>query len=90
MREIQGKDVKNELEKIDKEIFETFEPKQYSGQDGAEVKAVKNFENSCIVLSQYMPKDAKKMSTLEYFEALEYVRAQNKKNKKRTKNKAHA
>lgn len=86
LREIQGKPVnESELEEIENFLFGFFKPKQYWGSDGEEVRHIRGFEQTCIVIHQHIPKDPRKMTVLEFYETLQFLRAQMKEKKKRAK-----
>lgn len=58
-------------------------PKVFTGTDGLEVRHDKEFETMCLLITKETGRDAKAMSTLEYYNAYEYLRekarkAQNK------------
>lgn len=59
-----------------------YTPKSFSGRQSEEVKSVKGFEEAVVYLSQYTTRDPKKMTVLEFYQALETIKKQNKKNKK--------
>ena len=59
-------------------------PKVFNGKDGLEVRHDKEFETMCLLITKETGRDAKLMSTLEYYNAYEYLREQSH----RTQNKA--
>ena len=59
-------------------------PKVFTGHDGVEVVHDKEFETMCLLITKETGRDAKLMSTLEYYNAYEYLREQSH----RTQNKA--
>lgn len=85
LQHIQGNDVQSEIRKIEDEIFSMLEPQSYAGNKGLEVKHIKGFDKTCVVLQQYVPKDPKTMTTLEYFNALELLKKQVKEKNKKAK-----
>jgi hypothetical protein len=68
-----------EISDITSELITYFRPQEYDGSEGVEVKQDRQFENMCLVLSQNLHVDAKKFTVLEYYNAFEYVKEQNKK-----------
>jgi len=44
---------------------------------------VKGFEETCTIIEQYSNKDPKTMTTLEYYQKLDFIKQQIQKNKKR-------
>lgn len=74
-----------ELTKLDNFLFEQIKPKIYHGREGLEVRFVKSFEETCIIINQNVNKDPKKMTTLEYYQALEVIRKQAEESKKNKK-----
>ena len=85
LRYIQGNDVRDEIQRVEDEIFSMIDPQEYGGNKGLEVKHIKGFDNTCIVLQQYVPRDPKTMTTLEYFNALELLKKQVKEKNKKAK-----
>lgn len=84
-KNIQGTDNKDEIAAIDNFILNLFKPKEYSGSNGAEIKAIKGFEEMCLVVSQYTVKDPKKLTVLEFYQAIEYIKKQHKAQEKASK-----
>ena len=70
---------RKEIGDITSELITYFRPQEYDGSEGVEVKQDRQFENMCLVLSQNLHVDAKKFTVLEYYNAFEYVKEQNKK-----------
>ena len=67
---------------IDEEILGRINPKRFGGSKGAEVQAIKGFEQDCIIINQFIPKDPKQMTVLEFYQALEFIQKQVKANGK--------
>jgi hypothetical protein len=74
-----------EISDITSELITYFRPQEYDGSEGVEVKQDRQFENMCLVLSQNLHVDAKKFTVLEYYNAFEYVKEQNKKAMRQSK-----
>lgn len=72
------KDAK-EIDNITGELITYFNPQEYSGSDGVEIKQDRQFENMCLLLSQNLHVDSKKFTVLEYYNAFEYIKEQTKK-----------
>lgn len=73
---ILGKASPGDIEKVEDEIFVLSEPRVFSGKNGAEVRFIKMFEETCVLLSQHTPKDPKRMSVVEFYSALEIIKRQ--------------
>lgn len=71
-----------ELDKLTTDVLLFTDPGTFSGPDSLEVQQDKQFENSCLLISQATGADAKKFTTMQYYNALLYLREQNKKAKK--------
>lgn len=85
---IAGHQTDEQIQIADEEIEGLYKPRVYSGRDGEEAAALKNFEKTCIVVAQHVGKDAKTMTTMEFHEAVQMVKQQIKKLEKRG-NKPH-
>lgn len=69
----------DEVEKTSREMLTFVRPAKFEGADNIEIASDRNFEKMCIMLSQHMFVDAKKMTTLAFYTANDYLRQQNKK-----------
>jgi len=76
---IEDKDVFDELERIDFSLLNYSKPKCFIGKESEEIKFDKQFENMCLLIGQKLNKDAKLMNVLEYYNAFDYIRNENKK-----------
>lgn len=65
-----------EIEAIDAAIFSRYKPKNYAGCDSVEVKYDKQFENVCLLISQKVNVDAKKMTVLQFYNAIDRIKQQ--------------
>lgn len=74
-----------EIDNITGELITYFNPQEFSGPDGVEVKHDRQFENMCLILSQNLHVDPKKFTVLEYYNAFEYIKEQSKKEKRKKK-----
>ena len=71
-----GKDMAEEIEKIDATLFAGYKPKSFAGADSAEIEHDKGFETSCLLISQELHIDAKTLTTLAFYSALETIKKQ--------------
>lgn len=79
---MRGKDKEAEIAEVDDTIFEMYKPKSFSGKESLEVKFIKRFEETCVFLAQHVPIDPKRMTVLEFYQALETINKGVKKNKR--------
>ena len=70
--------VSDELEGVEGKLFDMYEPRQFSGRQSAEVKFIKSFEEAVVFLNQYIPRDPKTMTVLEFYQTLETIKKQTK------------
>lgn len=78
-------DFSAQVAEIDEFLMSRLKPKSYHGREGLEVKMIKGFEQTCVLLKQYnVSHEPKKMTTLAFYQALEVIKEQLK---KRAKNK---
>ena len=71
-----------QIKAIEDFLFSTHTPKNYSGKDGYEVEFIKGFEDTCIIIEQFTSKDPKTMTTLEFYQKLDFVKEQLKRKKR--------
>lgn len=72
-----------EIDDITAELITYFNPQIFSGSDSVEVRQDRQFENMCLILSQSLHVEPKKFTTLEYYNAFEYMKEQARKANKR-------
>lgn len=72
------KDTSEEVAKIDAYLFSLHNPKSFQGASSIEVKYEKQFETLCLLISQKTGMNAKKMTVLEFYNALSNIEKQNK------------
>ena len=72
-----------EIDDITAELITYFNPQIFSGSDSVEVRQDRQFENMCLILSQNLHVEPKKFTTLEYYNAFEYMKEQARKANKR-------
>lgn len=58
------------------DMFNMYTPKVYAGCESVEIKYDKQFENTCLLISQKVNADAKKMTVLQFYNAIENIKAQ--------------
>ena len=80
LKEIQGFDIKQQLQEIDNFFFTLMRPVGLFGQKGIIIQAIKSFENTCMILTQNgINNEPKKMTVLQFHQALTLIKEQNKK-----------
>lgn len=83
---IADKDNTNKIAEIDAYFLGLLKPLSFLGTNSAEIKYDKAFENSCILIKFKLHLNAKKLTVLEYYNAIETLnkmeKAQKKLNKK--------
>lgn len=73
---INGTDLEADVEKAENDIICFNKPKKYDGADGLEVISDKNFFDVCLQLQKEYGIDAKNLSTFEYYNAIEQLKEQ--------------
>lgn len=66
----------DDIHKIDEELFSNYKPGNFDGENSLEIKYDKQFESACAIISQKLNMNAKKMSTLSFYNALSVVQKQ--------------
>lgn len=69
-------DNSKQIEFIDMDMLNMYTPKVYTGCESVEIKYDKQFENTCLLISQKVNVDAKKMTVLQFYNAIENIKAQ--------------
>lgn len=72
----EDKDNSIEVEAIDNKMFSKYNPKSFEGEKSAEIKYDKQFEATCLLISQKMNLDAKAMTVLQFYSALDMIKKQ--------------
>ena len=67
---IEDKEYAEEIAAIDSYLFSLHKPKSFIGAESVEVKYDKQFETSCMYISQKASMNAKKMTVLEFYNTL--------------------
>lgn len=83
MERIQGKDVQKQLDVLNNQMLAYSKSENYSGANGIEIKHIKSFNETCVIMQQYVPKDPNTMTFVEFHQTLDIIKGQIKKNKKR-------
>ena len=78
-----GRDRSEEIRAIESQMVRSDKPRDFQGQRNAEVLYDKNFVGCCIAIAQNLNMDAKKMTVLEYYRAIEDLEEQQKQYKKK-------
>ena len=78
---ILGNEEANKIDILDKQLLKANAPKTYSGTNGKEVQMMKGFIDTCNIIVQHVQRDPKKMSTLEYYQTIEFIKEKLKKEK---------
>lgn len=74
-------DKRQEIDEITTLLLTYTKPQSFSGPDSVEIQSDKQFENMCLILSQRLHVNPKRFTTLEYYNAFEYVKKETKQNK---------
>lgn len=78
-----GRDRAEEIREIESQMVRIDKPRVFQGLTNAEVLYDKNFVGCCIAIAQNLNMDAKRMTVLEYYRALEVLEEQQKQLKKK-------
>ena len=86
---VNGTDTEDEVVALDKTAQDKYKPKTYTGSDSVEVKYDRNFESTCLLIIQKTGADAKRMTVLQFYNAVDNIKKQTEaemKSLKRVKN----
>lgn len=86
---VNGTDNSEHIQAIDAIMFGMHDPKPFTGNESVEVKYDKQFESACLLIAQKTSLDAKKMTVLQFYNAIDNIKKQaeaESKKLKRTKN----
>ena len=78
-----GRDRSEEIRAIESRMVRSDKPRVFQGERNAEVLYDKNFVGCCIAIAQNLNMDAKAMTVLEYYRAIEVLEEQQKQLKKK-------
>lgn len=73
---INSTDNSSKIERIDNEMLEEYSPKQYTGSNSVEIRYDKQFESTCLLIAQKTNIDAKKMTVLQFYNAIDNIKKQ--------------
>lgn len=76
-------DHREEIAALDSQKVRVEKPRIFRGDKNAEVLYDKNFVGCCIAIAQNLNMDAKRMTVLEYYRAIEVLEEQQKQLKKK-------
>lgn len=85
---VKDTDNSDKIDVIDEDLFSSYAPKVFCGSKSVEIKYDKQFESACLLIAQETNMDAKKMTVLQFYNAIDNIKrqAENKeKNFKRNK-----
>ena len=78
-----GRDRSEEIRAIESQMVRSDKPRVFQGERNAEVLYDKNFVGCCIAIAQNLNMDAKQMTVLEYYRAIEVLEEQQKELKRK-------
>lgn len=73
---INGTDNSEQIETIDIVMLNMYSPKSYIGSESVEIKYDKQFESTCLLIAQKTNMDAKKMTVLQFYNAVDNIKQQ--------------
>lgn len=73
---INDADNAEQIEAIDIMMLGLHTPKSFAGSESAEVKYDKQFESTCLLIAQKTNMDARKMTVLQFYNAVENIKQQ--------------
>ena len=73
---INGTDNSEQIETIDIVMLNMHSPKSYIGSESVEIKYDKQFESTCLLIAQKTSMDAKKMTVLQFYNAVDNIKQQ--------------
>lgn len=65
-----------QIDTIDQYMLSIYKPKVYDGTESVEIRYDKQFESSCMLISQKTNMDARKMTVLQFYSALDNIKKQ--------------
>ena len=78
-----GRDRSEEIRAIESQMVRSDKPRVFQGDRNAEVLYDKNFVGCCIAIAQNLNMDAKAMTVMEYYRAIEVLEEQQKEMKRK-------
>ena len=73
---INGTDNTEQIELMDAMMLSMYTPKVFIGSESAEIKYDKQFESTCLLIAQKTSMDARKMTVLQFYNAIDNIKAQ--------------
>lgn len=73
---INDTDNSKQIDAIDTMMLNMHTPKTYIGSESVEVKYDKQFESTCLLIAQKTSMDARKMTALQFYNAIDNIKAQ--------------
>ena len=73
---INNTDNTKQIESIDTMMLNIHAPKVFIGSESVEVKYDKQFESTCLLIAQKTSMDARKMTVLQFYNAIDNIKAQ--------------
>lgn len=73
---INGTDNTEQIEDIDIMLINMHNPKLFIGSESVEIKYDKQFESTCLLIAQKTSMDAKKMTVLQFYNAIDNIKSQ--------------
>ena len=73
---INDTDNSEQIETIDMIMLNMHSPKSYIGSESVEIKYDKQFESTCLLIAQKTSMDARKMTVLQFYNAIDNIKAQ--------------
>ena len=73
---ISGHDNSEQIGAIDTRMLLSHMPKSFAGSNSVEVKYDKQFESTCLLISQKTNADARKMTVLQFYNAVDNIKQQ--------------
>lgn len=82
---INDTDNSEQIDAIDMVMLNMHTPKTYTGSESVEVKYDKQFESTCLLIAQKTNMDARKMTVLQFYNAIDNIKTQAEAEAKRYK-----
>lgn len=73
---INDTDNAEQIEAIDIMLINLHNPKSFMGSESVEIKYDKQFESTCLLIAQKTSMDAKKMTVLQFYNAIDNIKSQ--------------
>ena len=73
---INSTDNTKQVEEIDNSLFKEYTPKIFIGSNSIEIKYDKQFESTCLLIAQKTSLDAKTMTVLQFYNAVNNIKVQ--------------